>query len=99
MISSYRKKIINIHPSLLPKYSGKGMYGKHIHMKVLKNKDIETGISIHFVNEEYDKGELILQKTCVVSKKETFDSLLLKIKRLEFDYFPSTIEHVLKTHN
>ena len=95
MINSYPNKIINIHPSLLPKYSGKGMYGNHIHRQVLKNKESETGISIHFVNEEYDKGELVLQKKCLVSKKETLESLVGKIRRLEFDYFPPTIEKIL----
>lgn len=95
MINSYPNKIINIHPSLLPKYSGKGMYGNHIHRQVLNNKERETGISIHFVNEEYDKGELVLQKKCLVSKKETLESLVVKIRRLEFDYFPPTIEKIL----
>ena len=97
MINSYPNKIINIHPSLLPKYSGKGMYGNHIHRQVLKNKESETGISIHFVNEEYDKGELVLQKKCLVSKKETLGSLVVKIRRLEFDYFPPTIEKILNS--
>ena len=97
MINSYPDKIINIHPSLLPKYSGKGMYGNHIHRQVLKNKESETGISIHFVNEEYDKGELVLQKKCLVSKKETLGSLVVKIRRLEFDYFPPTIEKILNS--
>ncbi len=97
MINSYPNKIINIHPSLLPKYSGKGMYGNHIHRQVLKNKESETGISIHFVNEEYDKGELVLQKKCLVSKKETLASLIVKIRRLEFDYFPPTIEKTLNS--
>ena len=96
MVESYPNRIINIHPSLLPKYAGKGMYGENIHVSVLKNCEKESGISIHFVNQNYDEGEIILQKTCVISKDETLTSLVAKIQELEHAYFPVTIEKVLK---
>lgn len=99
MVDCYPNKIINIHPSLLPKYAGKGMYGKNIHTAVLKNHEKESGISIHFVNQNYDEGEIILQKTCVVSKNETLATLVAKIQDLEHTYFPVTIESVLSQLN
>ena len=96
MIEKYPNRIINIHPSLLPKYGGLGMYGNNVHRAVLKNQETETGISIHFVNQRYDDGELILQKKCSVSANETLATLTAKIKKLEQEYLPKTIEKVLK---
>jgi len=95
MISNYNNKIINIHPSLLPKYGGKGMYGEKVHRSVLDNKEKESGITIHFVNQNYDEGEVILQKKCHVSKTDSIDSLEKKIRSLEFEYFPKVIEKIL----
>ena len=95
MVNYYKKRIINIHPSLLPKYGGKGMYGANVHKAVLKNNERESGITIHFVNKFYDQGEVILQKKCVVSKKETVNSLEKKIKSLESAFFPKTIEKTI----
>ena len=95
MISKYNNKIINIHPSLLPKYGGKGMYGRKVHRSVLDNKEKESGITIHFVNQNYDEGEVILQKKCQVSKTDSIDSLEKKIRSLEFEYFPKVIEKIL----
>lgn len=95
MISRYRNKIINIHPSLLPKYGGKGMYGRKVHESVLDNKETSSGITIHFVNQNYDEGEIILQKKCNVSKTDTIDSLEKKIRALEFEYFPKVIKKIL----
>lgn len=95
MLNYYPKKILNIHPSLLPKYGGRGMYGVNVHKAVLKNKEFETGITIHFVNQNYDEGEIILQKKCAVSKNETLESLGGKIRYLEFKYFPNTIEKTI----
>ena len=95
IINSYSKKIINIHPSLLPKYGGKGMYGKNIHQSIIKNKEKESGITIHFVNQNYDEGEIILQKKCFLSSNETVLSLEQKIHDLEFRYFPKTIERLI----
>ena len=96
MIDSYPNRIINIHPSLLPKYGGKGMYGNNIHKAVIENKETESGISIHFVNQNYDEGKIILQKKCVISTNETIETLKQKIHKLEHSYFPSVIEKTLK---
>jgi len=96
MVEKYRNRILNIHPSLLPKYGGKGMYGNNVHEAVLENKELESGISIHFVNQNYDKGELILQEKCSVSENETLETLTAKIHQLEKKHFPLTIEKVLK---
>ena len=95
MVNSFPKKIINIHPSLLPKYGGKGMYGNNVHRAVLENKEFESGITIHFINQNYDEGEIILQKKCPISEVETVESLEKKIRALEFEYFPKTIEKIV----
>lgn len=95
MVNYYKKRIINIHPSLLPKYGGKGMYGANVHKAVIKNNESESGITIHFVNKFYDKGEVILQKKCVISKNESVNSLEGKIKSLERAFFPKTIENII----
>ncbi|HIG32558.1 MAG TPA: phosphoribosylglycinamide formyltransferase [Flavobacteriales bacterium] len=99
MVEKYPNHIINIHPSLLPKYGGRGMYGDIVHKAVLKNKEIESGISIHFVNQNYDEGELILQEKCSVSANETLETLAAKIHQLERKHLPLTIEKILKNHN
>ena len=97
MVESYPKRIINLHPSLLPKYGGLGMYGINVYKAVLKNKEIKSGITIHFVNENYDSGRVILQKTCPISPFETVESLEAKVRSLEFEYFPKTIEKIILT--
>ena len=96
MIEKYPNRIINIHPSLLPKYGGKGMYGNNIHKAVIENKETESGISIHFVNKNYDEGKIILQKKCVVDNNETVETLIEKIQKLEYNYYPVTINKILK---
>jgi len=96
MVDSYPNRIINIHPSLLPKYGGKGMYGSNIHKSVIENKETESGISVHFVNQNYDEGKIILQEKCVISRGETIDTLAAKIHQLEHKYFPVAIEKTLK---
>ena len=98
MIDSYPNRIINIHPSLLPKYGGKGMYGNNIHKAVIENKETESGISIHFVNQNYDEGEIILQEKCFVSTNETVETLIQKIHKLEYNYFPGAIKKTLKNY-
>ena len=98
MIDSYPNRIINIHPSLLPKYGGKGMYGSNIHRAVIENKETESGISIHFVNQNYDEGEIILQEKCAVSTNETVETLIQKIHKLEHNYFPGAIEKTVKNY-
>ena len=85
-------KIINLHPSLLPKYGGKGMYGNNVHKAVLAAKEKKTGITIHYVNEQYDKGKIIDQFETALSDKDNLEDVLLKIKELERKYFPTTIE-------
>lgn len=94
-IKAFPNKIINLHPSLLPKYGGKGMYGKFVHQAVIANKEKESGITIHMVNEEYDKGEILLQAKCKVEENETAESLAKKIQQLEFEYLPKTVERFL----
>jgi phosphoribosylglycinamide formyltransferase-1 len=88
-------KIINIHPALLPKYGGKGMYGLNVHRAVVENKDSESGISIHFVNEKYDDGEIIFQAKCPVLPTDSPEEVAIKVHQLEYKYFPEVIEKVL----
>jgi len=94
-IKAFPNKIINLHPALLPKHGGKGMYGMHVHKAVIENKETESGITIHFVNEEYDKGNIILQAKCKVDANETPESLSKKIQQLEFEYLPKAVEGFL----
>lgn len=95
LISRFNGDIINVHPSLLPKFGGKGMYGNHVHKAVLAQGESETGITIHYVNEHYDEGKIIQQFSTSISEAETLDSLLLKIKALEKAHFPPTIEKAI----
>ena len=94
-LSFFKNKIINIHPSLLPKYGGKGMYGSNIHKKVIKNKESESGITIHYVSKEYDAGKIIFQKKIKVDKNDTPKKLEEKIHKLEYEYFPKIVESLL----
>jgi len=95
LLNKYTGKIINIHPSLLPKYGGKGMYGKFVHNAVLMNKEKESGITIHYVNKNYDEGDIIFQAKCEVSDEDNVNDLASKIHNLEMEYFPSVIQTVL----
>jgi phosphoribosylglycinamide formyltransferase-1 len=92
LITAYHNKIINIHPALLPKYGGKGMYGMHVHKSVISNKEKESGISIHYVNEKYDDGDIIFQAKCTVKENDTPEMLAEKIHALEYEHFPKVIE-------
>ena len=96
LIKNFPGKIINIHPALLPKYGGKGMYGRHVHNAVVEAKEKESGISIHFVNEEYDKGQLISQHTCTLEPEDTAETVAHKIHQLEQEFFPKVIFDLLK---
>ncbi|MFV8392283.1 phosphoribosylglycinamide formyltransferase [Flavobacterium sp. LB2P6] len=96
IIETYPNKIINIHPALLPKYGGKGMYGMHIHRAIVGNKEVETGITIHYVNENYDEGNILFQKSVVLSGDETPEEVAGKIHELEQKYFPEVIEKLLE---
>ncbi|WP_456378727.1 phosphoribosylglycinamide formyltransferase [Lutibacter sp.] len=92
IIEAFPNKIVNIHPALLPKYGGKGMYGMHVHNAVVKNKEKETGITIHYVNENYDDGAIIFQKKVEVLVCDTAEDVAKKIHILEQDNFPKVIE-------
>ena len=95
LISLFPNAIVNIHPALLPKYGGKGMYGMHVHRAVVANKESESGITIHYVNEHYDEGAIIFQATTSVLKTDTPEDVAAKIHELEFEHFPKIIEKVL----
>lgn len=95
LIKKFPGKIINIHPALLPKYGGKGMYGEHVHEAVIASGETESGISIHYVNENYDEGKIIFQTRCSVLKTDTPESLAERIHHLEHKFYPEIIEKVL----
>ncbi|HZH69490.1 MAG TPA: phosphoribosylglycinamide formyltransferase [Flavobacteriaceae bacterium] len=95
ILKNYPNKVINIHPALLPKYGGKGMYGMHIHRAVVENKERETGITIHYVNAVYDEGEIIFQAKTAVSDSDTPELVAQKIAQLEKKYFPIVIEKII----
>ncbi|KRB54688.1 phosphoribosylglycinamide formyltransferase [Flavobacterium sp. Root186] len=99
IIEQYPNKIINIHPALLPKYGGKGMYGMHIHRAIVNNKEKETGISIHYVNENYDEGGIIFQANVTLSDEDTPEIVAEKIHELEQKHFPEIIHKILEDSN
>lgn len=96
IISKYPQKIINIHPALLPKYGGKGMYGMNVHRAVSDNKEVETGISIHYVDAHYDEGDIIFQKSVSLLGDESCEEISEKVQQLEHQYFPQVIEKLLR---
>jgi len=96
LINAFRNKIVNIHPALLPKFGGKGMYGNFVHDAVLSAKEKESGITIHFVDEFYDNGKTIFQTTCPVYENDTTETLSKRIHELEYKYFPKVIEEVIQ---
>ncbi len=95
IINAYPGKIINIHPALLPKYGGQGMYGHHVHSAVIKNRERESGISIHLVDEIYDHGKIIMQAKCSVNANDDISALAKKIQALEHQYYPTVIEKTI----
>ncbi|MCX2718388.1 phosphoribosylglycinamide formyltransferase [Lentiprolixibacter aurantiacus] len=95
IVAAYPDKIVNIHPALLPKYGGKGMYGRKVHEAVLANGDSETGISIHYVNEIYDDGAIIFQESTAIGPEDTLESVMKKVHELEYRYYPRVIENLL----
>ncbi len=95
IIRTFSQKIINIHPALLPKYGGKGMYGDKVHKAVVDNKETESGITIHFVNEKYDEGKTLFQAKCTVLNNDTPDMVAQKVHALEYEHFPKIIEKFL----
>jgi len=98
-IRFFPKKIINIHPSLLPKYGGKGMYGANVHKAVKENGENETGVTIHYVNEEYDKGDFIFQARVKITENDTPNVIASKVSELEHLHFPKVINTLLKQND
>lgn len=99
ILNAFPNKVINIHPALLPKYGGKGMYGVHVHEAVVANKEQETGITIHYVNERYDEGAIIFQAKCDVSASDSAQDVAAKIHELEMEHFPKVVESLLFSYD
>ena len=95
LLKAYPDRIINIHPALLPKYGGKGFYGMKVHESVIAAGEKESGITIHYVNEHYDAGQIIFQATCSVSAEDTPESLAIKVHALEYAHFPGVIARLI----
>jgi phosphoribosylglycinamide formyltransferase-1 len=95
ILDQYPGRIINIHPALLPKYGGKGMYGEAVHKAVIGNHDAESGITVHYVNKFYDKGDIIFQKRCKVDPSDTAESLAVKVHTIEYANYPKIIEDLV----
>ncbi|WP_411029189.1 phosphoribosylglycinamide formyltransferase [Spongiimicrobium sp. 3-5] len=95
LVQEFPNKIINIHPALLPKYGGKGMYGMHVHQAVKDNNEEETGITIHYVNEKYDDGAIIKQFTTKILPQDSAETIAQKVHQLEYEHFPETISNLL----
>ncbi|WGD35918.1 phosphoribosylglycinamide formyltransferase [Olleya sp. YS] len=95
ILKHFPNKVINVHPALLPKFGGKGMYGMHVHEAVVNQKETETGITIHYVNEHYDKGAIIFQAKCEVKSSDSAQDVAEKIHELEMEHFPKVVEKLL----
>lgn len=95
LIDAFPDRIINIHPALLPKYGGKGMYGSFVHQAVKDNREVSTGITIHYVNRNYDEGQVIFQKSVDISTDDSPEDIAHKVHALEHKYFPKVIESLL----
>ncbi len=94
VVEAFPNKIVNIHPALLPKYGGKGMYGDNVHKAVKEMNEKETGITIHYVNENYDKGNIIFQAKCKILPTDSYQEIAQKVHQLEYQYFPKIIEKI-----
>ena len=99
LLDAYPGRIVNIHPALLPKYGGKGMYGDRVHQAVIDAGETESGITIHYVNEHYDEGDIIFQATCNLQPGDTPEDVALKVHKLEYIHFPKVIESVVEKIN
>lgn len=95
IIGKFSGRIVNIHPALLPSYGGKGMYGEVVHKSVIENRDPESGITIHYVNNNYDEGDIIFQAKCRVDPTDTPETLAVKVHALEYQHFPGIIEEIV----
>ncbi len=98
LIANFQNRIINIHPALLPKYGGKGMYGSRVHKAVKENNDNESGITVHLVNEQFDEGKILFQKKVNLSKSDTEKEIEQKVRKLEYQYFPKVIHDWCQDH-
>lgn len=95
LIDAYPQRIVNIHPALLPKFGGKGMYGDNVHKAVVAARESESGITIHYINENYDEGNIIFQVKCNVLPEDTYQDVAEKVHQLEYLHFPSVIDSVV----
>ena len=95
LLKNYPSRIINIHPALLPKYGGKGMYGDRVHEAVVANREKESGITIHYINERYDEGDIIFQARCKVEPVDTASDVASKVHALEYEHFPRVIDELV----
>ena len=95
LLKAYDNKIVNIHPALLPAYGGKGMFGEQVHKSVIENREKQSGITIHQVNQNYDEGRIVFQATCTVDPGETPETLAQKIHRLEYEHYPRVVAGLL----
>ncbi len=96
ILNMFPGRIINVHPALLPKYGGKGMYGNRVHQEVIANHEMYSGITIHYVNESYDEGDIVFQEKCLITTDDTAETLASKVHELEYKFFPVVIEEILK---
>ena len=96
IINHFENRIVNIHPSLLPDYGGEGMYGMHVHRAVVENEEEESGITIHYVTEEYDDGEIIFQESVELDYEDTPEDVQYKVQQLEYKHYPEVVEYILK---
>lgn len=95
ILHDYPHRIVNIHPALLPKFGGKGMYGEHVHRAVINAGEVESGITIHYINEQYDEGSIIFQASCPVLPEDTADTLAQRVHELEYAHYPEVIERIV----
>lgn len=96
LLETFPDRVVNIHPSLLPEYGGKGMYGSKVHQAVVENEEEVTGVTIHYVSEEYDQGEIIFQEEVEVDPDDTWEDVEYKVRQLEYKHYPEVIEYLLK---
>ncbi len=96
LLQAFQGRVVNIHPALLPKYGGKGMYGRHVHAAVIENRESESGITIHHVNQHYDEGSIVFQARCEVRPDDTPESLAERIHQLEYEHFPRVVDQLLQ---
>jgi phosphoribosylglycinamide formyltransferase-1 len=96
LIKAFPNRIVNIHPALLPAYGGKGMYGMHVHQAIAAAKEKETGITIHYVNEKYDEGQIIFQISTPIAPDDTPEDIADKVHALEYQYYPKVVEELIQ---